>query len=69
MLDAAEERGYVESAELEAFVLEHDLVDDDVEVLARELVALGLEIGQPAAPEAATSTTSKIGRASCRERV
>jgi RNA polymerase primary sigma factor len=59
MLDAAEERGYVESAELEAFVLEHDLVDDDVEVLARELVALGLEIGQPAAPEAATSTTSR----------
>jgi RNA polymerase primary sigma factor len=59
MLDAAEERGYVEPAELEAFVLEHDLVDDDVEMLARELVSLGLEIGQPAAPEAAASSTNR----------
>jgi RNA polymerase primary sigma factor len=59
LLDAAEERGYVEPAELEAFVLEHDLVDDDVEMLARELEALGLEIGPPVAPEAAGSTPAR----------
>jgi len=58
LLDAAEERGYVEPAELEAFVLEHDLVDDDVEMLARELEALGLEIGPPVAPEAPTRASS-----------
>ena len=59
LLDAAEERGYVEPAELEAFVLEHDLVDDDVEMLARELEALGLEIRPPVAPEAAGSTPTR----------
>jgi RNA polymerase primary sigma factor len=58
LLDAAEERGYVEPAELEAFVLEHDLVDEDVEALARELAVLGLEIGPPAA---ATETTENTG--------
>ncbi len=46
LLEGAEERGFVEPAELEAFALEHDLADDEVEQLARELEAIGLEIGQ-----------------------
>jgi RNA polymerase primary sigma factor len=56
LLEGAEERGYVLPAELEVFALEHDLADEDVEQLGRELEAIGLEIRQPAAgdePEAA----------------
>jgi len=54
LVEGAEERGFVETTELEAFALEHDLNEDEVEQLSRELEAIGLEIGQPAAPEART---------------
>src|SRR5436190_22205639 len=47
LVEGAEERGYIEPVELEAFVLEHDLNEDEVEQLTRELEAIGLEIGQP----------------------
>jgi len=62
LLENAEERGYVEPAELEAFALEHDLAEDDVEALSRELEALGLEIGQPQAVEApeSSATSSRL---------
>jgi RNA polymerase primary sigma factor len=56
LLEAAEERGFVEPTELEAFALEHDLADDEVEAFSRELEALGLDVGEPrreAAAEAA----------------
>jgi len=52
LVERAEERGYLELVELEAFALEHDLNDDEVEHLTRELEATGLEIGPPQAPEA-----------------
>ena len=52
MLEGAEERGFVEQAELEALALEHDLAEDEVEQLTRELEAIGLEVGQPRAEEA-----------------
>src|SRR4051794_9372467 len=52
LVEGAEERGYIEPVELEAFVLEHDLNEDEVEQLTRELEAIGLEIGQPQAQEA-----------------
>jgi RNA polymerase primary sigma factor len=45
LLETAEERGYVEPTELEAFALEHDLAEDDVEAFARELEAMGVELG------------------------
>ena len=48
LLEGAEERGYVLPTELEAFALEHDLADDEVEQLTRELEAIGLEVGEPA---------------------
>ena len=35
------------------FALEHDLADEEVEELTRELEAIGLEIGQPTAASAA----------------
>jgi RNA polymerase primary sigma factor len=51
LLEGAEERGYVLPAELEVFALEHDLADDDVEALTRELEAIGLEIRVASAGE------------------
>jgi RNA polymerase primary sigma factor len=45
LLDNAEERGYLEPTELEAFALEHDLADEDLEALARELETMGVEVG------------------------
>jgi RNA polymerase primary sigma factor len=51
LLEGAEERGYLSPTELEAFALEHDLADDEVELVAQELEAKGLEVRE-AAPEA-----------------
>ena len=47
LVERSEERGFIEPAEFEAFVLEHDLNDEEQEQLTRELETLGLEIGQP----------------------
>jgi RNA polymerase primary sigma factor len=44
MLETGEERGWIEPAELEAFAVEHQLADADVEDLTRELERIGLEI-------------------------
>jgi len=49
IVEAAEERGFVEQTELEAFALEHDLADDEFEQLSRELEAIGLDVGEPKA--------------------
>src|SRR5437588_6120077 len=64
LLEGAEERGFLSPTEPEAFALEHDLADDEVELLTRELEATGLEVRdadsateakqkapEPAAPE------------------
>jgi RNA polymerase primary sigma factor len=48
LLEGAEERGFVLAAELEGFALEHELGEDEVEQLTRELEAIGLEVGEPA---------------------
>ncbi len=47
IVEGAEERGYIEPAELEAFALELDLGDEEVADLTHELEALGHEIGAP----------------------
>ncbi len=54
-VDAAEERGSIEHAEIEALVVEHDLTEIEVEDLMRELEKIGVEIAQTeaAAPEQA----------------
>ncbi len=49
LVERSEERGFIEPAEFEAFVLEHDLTDDETEQLTRELETLGLEVGPPRA--------------------
>ena len=47
----AEERGYVEPAEFEAFVAENDVTEDDVAELREELDALGVQIAEAAKEE------------------
>jgi RNA polymerase primary sigma factor len=48
LLENAEERGYVEPAELEALALELDLGDEEIVEVTHELVTIGFEIGAPA---------------------
>ncbi len=59
LIEGAEERGFVEPAELEAFALEHDLGEEEIEQLSRELETIGLEVGKPVGevePVAAAAT-------------
>ena len=49
LIERSEERGWVEPVELEAFVLEHELNDEEAEQVTRELETIGLEVGQPQA--------------------
>ena len=60
LLEGAEERGYLLPAELEVFALEHDLADEDVEALTRELEAIGLEVGQPGAGDEPETTAPAL---------
>jgi RNA polymerase primary sigma factor len=53
LVEGAEERGFVEPAELEAFALEHELSEVDLEELTRELERIGLEVGERQAAEKA----------------
>jgi RNA polymerase primary sigma factor len=59
MVETAQERGYLEPTELEAFVLELDLNDEEVEELTAELEKIGLEITTPAAAAAAADEKEK----------
>jgi RNA polymerase primary sigma factor len=47
LVEGAEERGYLEAAELEAFALEHELTDADIEELTREFERIGLDVREP----------------------
>jgi RNA polymerase primary sigma factor len=53
IVESAEERGFIDPAQLEAFAAELELSDVEVEELTRELERTGLEIGQSAAAPAA----------------
>ncbi len=59
LVEAAEERGHVEPTDLEAFALEHELEEADVEQLTRELEAIGLEVGAPT-PEGEAKPVEKV---------
>jgi RNA polymerase primary sigma factor len=50
LVERSEERGWVDPAELEVFKTEHELADDEIEQIQRELEAMGLEIGAPVQP-------------------
>jgi RNA polymerase primary sigma factor len=47
LVETAEERGYIEPAELEALALELDLGEEEMAEFTHELEAIGLEIGPP----------------------
>jgi RNA polymerase primary sigma factor len=51
LLEAGEERGWIEPAELEAFVVENDLGEPETEDLVRELERIGLEVREPVVEE------------------
>jgi len=51
LIEAGEERGWIEPAELEAFVVENDLAEGDAEELVRELERIGLEVREPVTEE------------------
>jgi RNA polymerase primary sigma factor len=53
MLETGEERGWIESVELEAFALEYELADPTVEDLTAELERIGLEVRDARAEEKA----------------
>ena len=59
LLEGAEERGYIEPAELEALALELDLGEEEMSEFAQELEAIGLEIGPPAEEAAETEETEQ----------
>ena len=46
---ALEERGWIEPLDFEAFTLEHELNDQEIEEITREFERIGLEVGRPAA--------------------
>ena len=46
LVERAEERGFIEPAELEAFAVEHELNDEEAEAFTRELETHGLEVRQ-----------------------
>jgi RNA polymerase primary sigma factor len=60
MIERSEERGYLEPAELEAFVLEHELNEEEAEALTRELETQGLEIGQQKGAEAEKAAETEV---------
>src|ERR671930_967393 len=47
LVESAEERGYIELAELEVLALELDLGEEELAEFMHELEAIGLEIGPP----------------------
>ena len=63
LLENAEERGYVEPAELEALALELDLGDEEMAEVTHELETIGLEIGAPAEEAAAGRERSRSSTA------
>ncbi len=59
LIALSEERGWVDPADIEVFATEHDLAEDEVESITRELEAMGLEIGAPQADTAAEKEKDK----------
>ena len=60
LIEAGEERGWIEPAELEAFALEHELADLDVEELTRELERIGLEVRETVPEEKAAAKVEEV---------
>ena len=59
LLDAGEERGWIEPAELEAFAVENDLGEPEVADLVKELERIGLEVREPVTEEKNTKAQAE----------
>ncbi|MDX6479239.1 MAG: polymerase primary sigma factor, partial [Gaiellaceae bacterium] len=59
LVEGSEERGYIEPTEFEAFTLEHDLNDQEIEEVTREFERIGLDIGPPEAVAAEAAAKEK----------
>ena len=59
LVEGSEERGYIEPTEFEAFTLEHDLNDQEIEEVTREFERIGLDIGPPEATAAEAAAKEK----------
>jgi RNA polymerase primary sigma factor len=59
LVDGAEERGFLETAELEALAVEHELAEGELEELRQELEKMGIEMREalPVADEKAAAET------------
>src|SRR5476651_379097 len=60
MIEAGEERGWIEPAALEAFAIEHELADVDIEELTRELERIGLEVREAKAEEKVVEKAEEV---------
>ncbi len=60
IVESAEERGFIDPAQIEAFAAEQELNDQEAEELTRELERTGLEIGQPAATTAVAPRSEAV---------
>ena len=56
--ERSEERGFIPAIEFEALALEHELSDEESEILTRELETIGLEVRQPDKVAAEVETES-----------
>jgi RNA polymerase primary sigma factor len=59
LIEAGEERGWIEPAELEAFAVENDLDDPGVQEFVRELERVGLEVREPVVEEKNTKAQAE----------
>jgi RNA polymerase primary sigma factor len=55
MLDQGEERGWIEASELDAFAVECELAEADIDELTGELTTIGIEVRQPAPDDPASA--------------
>jgi len=60
LVERSEERGFIEPAEFEAFVLEHDLNDDEQEQLTRELDSNGHYLDASPLHPVSTATSVRV---------
>jgi RNA polymerase primary sigma factor len=51
LIEAGEERGWIEPAELEAFAVENDLPEGEITDVVKELERIGLEVREPVTEE------------------
>jgi RNA polymerase primary sigma factor len=62
-IEQGEERGHIEPVELEAFAVEHDLGEEEIEQLTRELEAIGLEVREARAESEKAEQAAQVEQA------